>query len=378
MSRPSNLRVAPYPHSTTSPWSIEGLKVDGKRKRLFFATEAAAKEELKRIKIKLTKEGAEALNLTDITRVAALHGEKALAGYGKTIGDAIDFYLKHLADAQSSIPISQLANEYIAEKIELGLSEVHLKDLRLRFKAFCEDYGTEGTRTLKAKQVREWLYGLTLSPLSINNFRSRLGSLFTFGVERGYMDRNLIDEIKKKKVVDKPPGILTVDELSRMLAAASPENVPILALGAFAGIRTAELLRLRWENLDLKRGFANIPASKSKTARRRNIRMEPCLQAWLAPYVSSGPIYNGTENTLFPMIRQTSQAASVTWLHNCLRHSYASYSLAKYENAAKLAIDMGHTTTKLIFAVYREVVTPEEAERYFNIFPVENVVEMAA
>jgi hypothetical protein len=41
---------------------------------------------------------------------------------------------------------------------------------------------------------------------------------------------------------------------------------------------------------------------------------------------------------------------------------------------------MSHTSTKLIFSNYREIVTPDEAERYWNIFPAtpaENVVPMA-
>jgi hypothetical protein len=41
---------------------------------------------------------------------------------------------------------------------------------------------------------------------------------------------------------------------------------------------------------------------------------------------------------------------------------------------------MGHVSPHLIFSNYREIVTPEEAERYWNIFPpapAENVVAMA-
>ena len=41
---------------------------------------------------------------------------------------------------------------------------------------------------------------------------------------------------------------------------------------------------------------------------------------------------------------------------------------------------MGHTSTKMIYSNYREVVAPEEAERYWQISPpaqAENVVPMA-
>jgi integrase len=382
--RKADLKVRPYPHAPSSPWVIDTRQeVDGKlkRKRLFFATKTAADQELTRIKIKLNKEGSAALSLSDATRFAAMHGEKALAGYGKSIGDAIEFYLKYLADSLRSIPIRQLVTEYLAHKAQLGLSDVHQTDLRNRFNQFCADYGDTGTRTLTTKQVQEWLYGLKLSHQSVNNYRSRLGALFGFGVKKGYLDRNPIDDIEKKKVVDHPPEIYSVDDLARLLQSASPELVPLVALGAFAGIRTAELLKLGWEDIDLARGKVNISTAKSKTAARRNIAMEPCLRSWLAPYAGrTGQIFDGNIYSFLHLLRIACKAAGIKSAKNGLRHSFCSYHIAKYQDAAKLALDMGHTTTKLIFSNYRELVTREEAERYFNIFPpaqAENVVPMA-
>jgi hypothetical protein len=50
-----------------------------------------------------------------------------------------------------------------------------------------------------------------------------------------------------------------------------------------------------------------------------------------------------------------------------LRHSYASYWIAKFRNAAALALQMGHATTEMIFQHYREVVTRQDAKEYWNI-----------
>lgn len=375
--RTTSPKVRPYKHAPATPWMID-TRENGKRKRLFFKTKSAAEAELLRIKTKIRREGSDALSLSDATRFAALHGEKALAGYGKSIGDAIDFYLKHLADSLRSIPISQLASEYLAHKAQLGLSDVHQIDLRNRFEQFCADYGDTGTRTLTSKQVQGWLYNLKLSAQSVNNYRSRLGALFGFGVKRGYMDRNLVDDIEKMKIVDRPPEIYSVDDLSKLFEAASPEMVPLIALGAFAGIRTAELLKLEWKDIDLARGKVNISTAKSKTASRRNISMEPCLQAWLAPYAGrTGRIFGGNVHSFLHLMRTACKNCGVSKPTNGLRHSFCSYHIAKYQDAAKLALDMGHTTTTLIFTNYRELVTPEEAERYFNIYPAapaQNVV----
>ena len=87
-----------------------------------------------------------------------------------------------------------------------------------------------------------------------------------------------------------PPAIWTPDDLEKLLKGAPADLVPVLAIGAFAGLRTSELLRLEWNEVDLERGLIEVKADKAKSARRRLVKIEPNLRAWLAPYAgSAGP-----------------------------------------------------------------------------------------
>jgi integrase len=228
----------------TAPWCVD-YRVDGKRRRRYFATKAEAKEEVDRIRVVMRKEGETGLTVPNAIRLQALEAQQILSPFpGKTIVDAAKFYAEHLERLQRSVSVRQLVDEYMREVEALGRSEVHLGDLRGRYDAFCADFGTRQTRTLTDKEVKAWINGRGLSPVSVNNFRSRLSSLFRFGVREGYLDTNPCDKIKEIKVVDEPPAILPVDALAALLDAADPEILPMVAISAFAGVRTAELLRL--------------------------------------------------------------------------------------------------------------------------------------
>jgi integrase len=69
------------------------------------------------------------------------------------------------------------------------------------------------------------------------------------------------------------------------------------------------------------------------------------------------------------------------WPQNALRHSFASYHLARFNDAAALALELGHTNSNLVFQHYRQLVKPKQAERYWKIVPAvsgKKVVQFAS
>jgi integrase len=91
----------------------------------------------------------------------------------------------------------------------------------------------------------------------------------------------------KPKLPDNPPEILSVDELRELLnkaAALAPDILPMLTIGAFAGLRDAEIKRLDWGEVNLVRSLIEVKGSKAKSARRRIFEMPPNLAVWLRPY----------------------------------------------------------------------------------------------
>jgi integrase len=152
------------------------------------------------------------------------------------------------------------------------------------------------------------------------------------------------------------------------LESAPAELVPYVAIGAFAGLRRAELKRLDWKEVDLQSGLIEVTASKAKSARRRFVKIQTNLAKWLQPYAQlSGNVTPPNYRELLDAARE--RAAITDWPQNALRHSFASYHLAKFNNAAALALELGHTNSNLVFQHYRQLVKPKQSERYWKIVP---------
>jgi integrase len=101
---------------------------------------------------------------------------------------------------------------------------------------------------------------------------------FSYADSRGMIERNPISRTAKPKLVDSAPEIFAVDELRALLESANriaPDVLPMIAVGAFAGLREAEIQRLDWSEGDMARGHIEVKAAKAKSARRRIVPIQP-------------------------------------------------------------------------------------------------------
>jgi integrase len=64
------------------------------------------------------------------------------------------------------------------------------------------------------------------------------------------------------------------------------------------------------------------------------------------------------------------RAGLTEWPSNALRHSFASYHLAHFGNPQKTSAELGHMSPAIVYQHYRQLVRPEQAERWWKIVPV--------
>src|SRR6266436_8678119 len=359
---------------------VVNYREDGKRKRQFFEVKERAKTFADDKSRELINEGREHAEFPAALRVMAQECTDALNGYGKTIKDAADFLIRHLAASAKSCTAVQLVKELVAAKERDGVSQRHVDDLRSRLNIFAKKFDGQPVATITSAEIDDWLRSLNVSPVTRNHYRRLVVLAFNFAVHRGYATDNPAKETAKAKEDGGNIGILTINESARLLENAAPDVLAYIAIGLFAGLRRAELERLDWSEIDFDSGLIEVTAQKSKTARRRHVTMQPNLREWLMPLRKHKGNVTPRENfrQLFDTTRLT--AGIDEWPDNGLRHSFASYHLAHFKDAKALALEMGHTNEDMIFTNYRQLVKPKEAERYWKIGPAinEKVVPLLA
>ena len=356
-------------------WCLTWPKVGKGRIRQFFKDKTEAATVLQQKLIEQENYGIAGVSFNERHRTEYLECAELLQPFGATIREAVKFYIPHLQAMKCSCTAAQLVDELLKVKEADGASRRYLSDLRSRLNQFSEIFDGKPIADITSTEIDEWLRSLSdkktgkrLSPITRNNFRRLLIVAFNFARGRNYCADNPAKKTAKAKVIQTPIGILSVNETVRLLENAPTDLVPYLSIGAFGGLRRSELERLDWNEVDLEANLIEVTAKNAKSARRRFVRIQPNLAKWLQPHRrSSGSVTPPDYRELLDSARKAAKIDD--WPQNALRHGFASYHLAHFNNAGALALELGHTNSNLVFQHYRQLVKPKEADRYWNIMP---------
>jgi integrase len=142
-----------------------------------------------------------------------------------------------------------------------------------------------------------------------------------------------------------------------------------LALGGFAGLRTEEILRQRWEDIDWDAGEIYVRNPKRVRGwRPRHVEILPALRRHLEHVaLLQDKIFRSRRS--FHLLRRdlVKQLGWSKWPSNCLRHSFRTYHLAQFQDAQKLAVQMGHAGTQLTVYTYGTPATRANAAAWWDL-----------
>jgi hypothetical protein len=145
---------------------------------------------------------------------------------------------------QVSPRLSAVIEELLTAKRAAGRSDRYIESLRSILSQFAS--GRESLRMsgLGVADVERWLEGK--NPAGRSTFKSRLSTLFSFAVRRGYRHDNPCDAVETPTIPRATPTLLTVRQTARcllFLRGRYPRGLAWFILSTFCGLRPEEAER---------------------------------------------------------------------------------------------------------------------------------------
>jgi integrase len=206
-----------------------------------------------------------------------------------------------------------------------------------------------------------------LSPATVRLFIMLMSAFFGDLVEQGHVQANPVRAMAKSaRRLIKPkhdprttPFIEKLDDVRRLyLALPEPVNIAY-AIGSMAGLRTGEVLALRWEHVDLEKRRIHVRESVKGPLKDNESRvvlildgLHAALVAWKLQTGGKGTVVppmrsdgkRCDEHTVGKYIRKALTALNlprVTW-YQATRHTFASHWVLSGGSIEKLKEMLGH------------------------------------
>jgi len=274
--------------------------------------------------------------------------------------------------------LTEAIEALIQRKVRANKKESYHTRLSRDLNDFANDFPNSAVNEISQGMIEEWVFDDSWKPITQRNRLRDLHQLFAFALKEKWCGVNPVANIEKPSITWESPEVFTPQEAEWIMrtAEAKPEweLVPFVAIGLFAGLRTCELFNLRFENIKHERKLITLSGDQTKTRARRIVDNLPAnLLAWLKPYQEKQGAICALETTIewrVPLLVKEIQKEhpEFVWKRNGMRHSSASYHLAKGRNENTTALVHGHRP-EILFRYYRELVSSEEADQFYSIFP---------
>jgi integrase len=313
----------------------------------------------------------------DVPTAAAIFAEAAaLIGHENLVA-AAKAYARRAPVARTPLPVGQAVVELLEAKTARGRSARTLGDLRSRLGRFAVDHPGRHLAEFTTAGLQCWLDQLTgaegapLSALSRRNFAVAIGGLFEFHRRRGVLPDNPGKDLEREsKMRTGEIEFWTPLEAGTILAAVSREALPALVLAMFAGLRSAEVCRLSWRDVNLTAGHVVISGAEAKTGSRRLAPIPANAAEWLRPLAEppDTPVFSGDASQFARAVSEPCRATGTRRIANGARHTAISFKVALTGDVARVALESGNSPA-VVHQHYRGLATEADARAFFEIRP---------
>ena len=235
-----------------------------------------------------------------------------------------------------------------------------------------------------------------LSRRTVHHQHRVLSQSLKFAVQQDYLGRNPCDMVKAPSPKGKKMRTLTAGEVEVLLQTAAPSQYyPVIYTALNSGMRQAELLGLRWRDVDLtmlsisvsqvlykRRGICAFKEPKTSHSRRR-VAMTPKLALYLKEYLEARQDLFNTlgrriaaddmvfsaagkpfdPNVLSHSFTRLAQKAGLEGVRfHDLRHTFASLMLLRGAKPKVISEALGHASVAFTMDTYSHIIEGMQEE----------------
>jgi len=293
----------------------------------------------------------------------------------------IDYYVAGRRKREMIGPNKKLA-ERVLDKRRLQIAENRFLDIkkmeRIKFGELADFY-LDYSKTNKRSWTRDrtsirtlghffgekYLYEITsllienykkkrlaeVTPATVNRELACLKHMFTKAIEWDKTENNPVRKVKLLREENARLRYLTCDEIQRLCKNCADHLKPIVLMALYTGMRRGEILKLKWEDVDLDQKIIFVRNSKNNEA--REIPVNNFLTTVLkdvkvrSPYVfcrEDGKPYGSVRKSFENALRKAG-------IKNCcfhdLRHTFASHLVMSGVDLITVKELLGHKTIKM-------------------------------
>jgi integrase/recombinase XerD len=256
------------------------------------------------------------------------------------------------------VPFGVLCDEYRQQHLPVLKPRTrsnylgHIKALTAQFgDRYIDEIRKADVAAFVAQQRR-----LGLKPCTVRRYLATLSSLYTFAERSGWIAQNLLARFDKRSLPEATPRtrFLTKAEYRLLLAAADRHLRPIIEMAVATGLRSEELLTLKWSQVDLDRREVRLEETKSKRPRIVPLT-DRAVAIFVAtrhlghgPFVFTNPATGRPYRNLRGSFHAACRRAGITdFRFHDLRHTFASWAVQNGMDLYRLSRILGHSTLQM-------------------------------
>lgn len=182
------------------------------------------------------------------------------------------------------------------------------------------------------------------SPATRQALLGDIRAFYRWGTRRGLVACDPTADVDGPRVPKRTPNPLTRAELAAALELAEPRTRLMLMLGAYAGLRVAEIGRLHERDIDRERGTLTVRAGKG--GKDRSVPLYPALASELQTWGTGGYLVGLTPTSVSRCIHAVFLEAGIDKRPHDLRALFGTEAAERSNgNLVLVAQLMGHVTT---------------------------------